>query len=203
MPFRNSSMTTVAEAAPNLPSSIFPNSSLASCKSLRINTPLPAAKPSAFSTYGAFTLSRNLQPSLRLSLLTLKHFAVGTPYFAMKSLAKALLPSNWAPRWSGPMIFTAFSSASPLKKSTMPSTKGCSGPTTTRLISCFKQKSFTASKSDGFISTFTPTCAVPALPGAMKTCAPSLWANFHAKACSRPPEPSTNMLRFTAVICCP
>jgi len=36
------------------------NSALASSKSLRIKTPFPAAKPSAFNTYGAVNVSKNV-----------------------------------------------------------------------------------------------------------------------------------------------
>ena len=59
------------------------------------------------------------------------------------------------------------------------------------------------SKSPTLILTLDPTSAVPALPGAMKTCVPSPWASFQAKACSRPPEPKTKILRCTAVTCWP
>jgi hypothetical protein len=38
------------------------NSFLASCKSLRITTPFPAAKPSAFKTYGGDNVSKKAYP---------------------------------------------------------------------------------------------------------------------------------------------
>ena len=125
------------------------------------------------------------------------------PLRAMNSLAYALLPSNWAPLLSGPMMRMPFSASSCLKKSTMPSTRGCSGPTTTRPISLSRQNLLMPSKSLTLMLTLAPTSAVPALPGAMNTLAPSLWASFQAKACSRPPEPNTRILRWTAVMCWP
>ena len=59
MPSKNSSITTLVLAAPNLASTnILFSSALASSKSLRITTPFPAAKPSAFKTYGAVSVSK-------------------------------------------------------------------------------------------------------------------------------------------------
>ena len=48
---------------------MFDNSFFASSKSSKINTPFPAARPSAFRTYGEDMFSRNLNPFSRVSLL--------------------------------------------------------------------------------------------------------------------------------------
>ena len=48
--------------------------------------------------------------------------------------------------------------------------------------------------SPGFTATFSPIRAVPALPGAISTSAPSP-ASFQARACSRPPLPTTRTRR--------
>ena len=56
-------MTTVDDDAPNMPPSISFRASRASSIVGRINTPLPAARPSALRTYGASSSSRNFMPS--------------------------------------------------------------------------------------------------------------------------------------------
>ena len=59
------------------------------------------------------------------------------------------------------------SAASCPKKSTIPFTKGSSGPTTTKEICLLKQNSLIFEKSVAEIATFSPSRAVPALPGAI------------------------------------
>ena len=81
------------------------------------------------------------------------------------------------------------------KKSYIPRTSGSSGPTTTMLMLFDSTNCLTEPKLVGLISTFVPQRAVPALPGAMNRRARRLLcAIFHAKACSRPPEPSKRTL---------
>ena len=53
-PVKNSSITTVPLAFPNCPFNMLVSAFLALAKSLSMITPLPAANPSALSTYGAF-----------------------------------------------------------------------------------------------------------------------------------------------------
>ena len=109
----------------------------------------------------------------------------------MKRLAKSLLPSSTAPAFEGPITGIFLVRSSSRKSSYTPFTNGSSGPTTTVSTSFSTQNCFRASKSSALIATFSPTAAVPALPGAMKSFSHlSLWAIFHAKACSRPPLPN-------------
>ena len=106
-------------------------------------------------------------------------------------LANALLPSRKAAALLGPKIHRSCS----LKKSTIPSTNGCSGPTTVRAICSFVAKSTSLANWLGAISILVNfgVRLVPALPGAQKTSATAgLCANFQARACSRPPLPITN-----------
>ena len=78
MPDKNSSITTFFEASPYLLSkSIWPSSNLASFRSSIIKTPLPAARPSAFKTYGGLLFSKNFSPSLRVSEVNSAYAAVG------------------------------------------------------------------------------------------------------------------------------
>ena len=78
MPDKNSSITTFFEASPYLLSkSIWLNSNLASFKSSIIKTPLPAARPSAFKTYGDLLSSKNFSPSIMFSDVNSEYAAVG------------------------------------------------------------------------------------------------------------------------------
>ena len=76
----------------------------------------------------------------------------------------------------------------------MPITRGRSGPIITRAIFSFLQKSAISSKlfkSSEIFSNFSSN-AVPALPGQTKTLVTaSSCEDFHARACSLPPEPMT------------
>ena len=57
-------------------------------------TPFPAAKPSAFKTYGDFIVSKNLNASSIVSLLKVFDLPQGMLFLNIKSLEKSLLPSN-------------------------------------------------------------------------------------------------------------
>ena len=101
---------------------------------------------------------------------------------------------------------------SSLKLSKMPCTSGSSGPTTIMSISFSRAKALSAGKSVAFRFTFSPASLVPALPGAIYSFSTfGLWAIFHARACSRPPEPNNNTfmgsftiynVQFTICLCC-
>ena len=193
IPERNSSITTVLPAAPNLPPSMFLSSTLACSRLWHISTPFPAARPSALSTYGAFRVERKSSASCNVSEVKLRKAAVGMECLCMKFLAKSLLPSRAAPFEQGPMNSTFSRSLSWAKKSPRPFTSGSSGPTTTISMPCSRTADFTAWKSEGLPLIFCPRRAVPGFPGmAYRFSQSLLLLIFHAIACSRPPPPNTN-----------
>mmetsp|Transcript_4882 Transcript_4882/g.11345 ORF Transcript_4882/g.11345 Transcript_4882/m.11345 type:complete len:278 (-) Transcript_4882:820-1653(-) len=194
-----SSMTTSSPASPNtLPSRHSLRAAMASSFVSGTTTPLPAARPDALTTTSnGLSLMYLMAASSSPTPLKLLNSAVGTLYLAMKSLQKALEPSNRAAALEGPnTLMPAAWSAS-----TMPSTSGCSGPTATRSTPFALQKSMTSWKplvGDRSNLTFlivtrpTWTSCVPPLPGATQTAPTCLdCASFHAKVCSRPPLPIT------------
>src|SRR5438270_4138304 len=80
------------------------------------------------------------------------------------------------------------------RSSTMPAAIGASGPTTTKSTALDLQKSITAARSAISSATHSASRAMPALPGAHQSFVTSGDAAiFHARACSRPPEPSRSM----------
>ena len=149
------------------------------------NTPLPAASPSAFTTSGVSSRASmySRASAARRNSLWL---AVGTSPRCSTFLQKALLPSRRAASAVGPKTLSFFS----WNASTMPATRGASGPTTVRSIPCSTAAFASPSMSSTAIGRFSPIRAVPALPGAIKTLAPSA-ESFQAIACSRPPDPTT------------
>src|SRR5476651_669699 len=81
-----------------------------------------------------------------------------------------------------------------LRSSTIPAAIGASGPTTTKSTLLALQKSITAAWSAISSATHSASRAMPALPGAHQSFVSSGEAAiFHARACSRPPEPSKRM----------
>src|ERR1700712_3263207 len=81
-----------------------------------------------------------------------------------------------------------------LRSSTMPAAIGASGPTTTKSTLCALQKSITAGWSVISSATHSASLVMPALPGAHHNLVNSGDAAiFHARACSRPPEPRRRM----------
>ena len=153
-------------------------------------TPLPAARPSAFTTMGAprsSTYARAAAASEKVAAA-----AVGMPASAHTALRKVLEPSRRAAPADGPNTRTP-----PARRaSARPSTRGCSGPTTTRPMPLAWHQATTAalsavSRPPGMAWT-AGSRAVPALPGAQYR-APHRgdWASFQDRACSRPPEPTT------------
>ena len=190
-------MTTRDDALPNMPPSISFSSCSASRSVGRISTPFPAQRPSAFNTYGALRVLRNRRPSSRCSPSNVSYAAVGISWRRMNALAKSFEPSSTAPAFDGPMTGISLVRSSAAKSSYMPFTRGSSGPTTT-IETCFSTANdFIASKSSALMATLTllPLMpSVPALPGAIYRVSHfSLCAIFHARACSRPPEPKSNI----------
>src|SRR4029079_12682602 len=106
------------------------------------------------------------------------------------ALVKPLDPSSCAACLPGPnALMPAFA-----RSSTMPAASGVSGPTTTRSTALPWQKSITAAWSPISSATHSASRAMPALPGAHHNLVRSGEAAiFHARACSRPPEPSRRM----------
>ena len=83
------------------------------------------------------------------------------------------------------------------KKLPIPATNGTSGPGTTRLTPCSLAKARRPGKSSSemlLIFVTLPTNAVPPLPGtAYIASTRGDCPSFHAKACSLPPLPTSNM----------
>src|SRR4051812_34521142 len=88
----------------------------------------------------------------------------------------ALLPSTWAPSAPGPNTRTPRVRS----RSARPSTKGCSGPMTTRSTEPSATNSSTAVATEP---------GMPGLPGVTTTSA--VRDSTAVSACSRPPEPTT------------
>src|SRR5258707_8937326 len=108
-----------------------------------------------------------------------------------KSLVKAYEPSSRAALAEGPRQRRLAAT----KRSTMPATRGASGPMMVRLISSAIANCSRPSMSAAAMPTLLTlgSDAVPALPGATKTCSTrGDDAHFHASACSRPPPPTIN-----------
>src|SRR4029079_767123 len=107
-----------------------------------------------------------------------------------RSLVKPLEPSSCAACLLGPnALMPALA-----RSSTIPATSGVSGPTTTKSTLLVLQKSITAGWSVISTATHSASLAMPAFPGAHQSLVSSGEAAvFHARACSRPPEPSRRM----------
>ncbi len=74
----------------------------------------------------------------------------------------------------------------------MPAASGASGPMTVRPTRFSFAKAISRGKSSCGMGTFVASAAVPALPGATNTSSTRLdCASFQARACSRPPPPTT------------
>ena len=65
-----------------------------------------------------------------MAFLKIPNLAVGILYFLQRFLVKIFEPSSWDAALFGPNTFTLVS----CKKSTNPSTNGCSGPTISKSI---------------------------------------------------------------------
>src|ERR1700722_17267895 len=125
--------------------------------------------------------------------------ALGIRWRCRKSLVKAFEPSRRAALRDGPKQRRPAAA----KRSTIPETKGPSGPMMVSSISFSTATASSASMSSAAISrllTFDSS-AVPALPGATKTCCTrGDCAHFHASACSRPPPPTIRIFMLGALV---
>ena len=147
-PSRKSSTTISAPAEPNAEFTIMSSTaSRAVWTSIATMTPLPAASPSVLTTMGA--------PSFWMYFLAASgsvkrsYFAVGMLYFLRRSLRKPLEPSSLAASLVGPK----HGMSAAMRASAMPSTRGASGPTTTRPTLLSLQNLMTAAWSDSLTST--------------------------------------------------
>ena len=128
-PSRNSSITTWGDCKA---------CSSAKLRSLVTTTPLPAANPSCFTTYGAPKASNAF--SISSLVEHVKNFAVGTPASRITCFAKSLDASSCAAAFDGPKQGIP---AAP-DASARPFANGFSGPTTMRSILSFFANSITA-----------------------------------------------------------
>ena len=118
-------MTTVEPDAPNLAFAIISVTAFtASSLVWAMITPLPKARPSALTTVGIGAVSRYASASE--SSVKISYAAVGMPYFFIRFLENALLPSMIAAAAFGPKQGIPFS----FRRSTQPKTNGSSGATT-------------------------------------------------------------------------
>ena len=120
---------------------------------------MPEANPSALTTIGKLLDFKNLNVSSIFSKIL--KFAVGMLYFLQIFFVKIFDPSSWEAIFFGPktLIFS-FS-----RKSTIPLTKGFSGPITTKSFFDFNKKFLISSKLFRSISIFSAISLVPAFPG--------------------------------------
>ncbi len=187
-PSRNDSTTISRPASPRLASSSMARAAWAASRRVAATTaPLPAARPDAFTTSGSEWLSMYLRASDRLVNVSLA--AVGTRAERMTSLAKLLLLSTRAAAADGPNTIRP----SPRSRSASPMASGTSGPMTTRLAPSMSAASVIRSRSSAAIARLVPSSAVPGLPGAQWMTASGISRRMaHARACSRPPPPTTS-----------
>ncbi len=160
-------------------------------------TPLPAARPSSFTTYGAPSSSSAAAASSGVVQTNAR--AVGTPAASITSLANALDPSSRAAHADGP------NAAIPAVRtaSATPATSGASGPTTTRSTPSEAASAATEGPSSGSTSCSVATAAMPGLPGAACTSVtPGSRASARARACSRPPVPMTRVFTGSQEVAC-
>src|SRR5512144_1995537 len=137
-----------------------PACSIAARRSVVTTTPLPAASPSALTTYGGPNASSARSTSTAVAQV--RAAAVGTPAAAMTCLANDFDPSIRAAAADGP------NAAIPQARtaSAAPATSGASGPITTRSAPTRRASAATAAESVGSSGWASAMAAVPALPGA-------------------------------------
>jgi hypothetical protein len=189
-PSRCSSTTTVEPASPNAPSSSERSiARTASPRSSVMTTPLPAARPSAFTTYGGPNAS---SASTASSTVRAERFPpAGIPWRSQRSLAQPFEPSRRAAAAEGP------NTARPRwdNSSARPATSGPSGPTTVRSTSSRSARATRPWRSSAATGTQVACCAMPGFPGAASSSdTEGSRARRHARACSRPPDPTTRTL---------
>ena len=154
-------MTSSLPAEPNfLSSMIVRTPSFASSSVLQIRTPFPRARPSAFRTIGSFAVSRYEMAAS--GSVKVSYAAVGIPYFFIRSLENALLPSMMAAFFLVPKILRPAAS----NASTIPAHRGSSWLHTARSISFSFANAIRRSNSMTPIGTHSAILAIPAFPGA-------------------------------------
>ena len=191
-PWSRSSMTS-AGAPAGWPSTNDGASSSAWSIESHTITPLPAARPSALSTTpapsAASASTKASAPAVSPPANAIAR-AIRTPADSATSWQNAFDVSSAAAARVGPNTgIPAASSAS-----ATPTESGASGPTTTSSTDAARATPTTASGSSGSTGTQRTrgSAAIAALPGATTTSLPpGSCASFHARACSRPPPPST------------
>src|SRR5215203_586042 len=154
-------------------------------------TPLPAARPSAFSTVGYVVVATRSSASSRLRSSTCE--AVGTPASSISSFANAFEPSSSAAALLGPKAGMPASS----RASTAPATSPASGPITAKLTprACAAATIATAS-SAATSGRHSASATIPALPGAQRTSVTcDERRSARTIACSRPPPPTTRTFK--------
>src|SRR5471032_1887908 len=119
------------------------------------------------------------------------------PWRCMKALAKSFDDSSCAASLVGPNTFRPRAR----NRLTMPPASGVSGPTTVSAIFSWTTKLASSCRSVMARFCRRESRAVPPLPGATYT----IWirsdcASFHARACSRPPEPTTKIFIMPFVL---
>ena len=106
------------------------------------STPLPAASPSYFTTYGGPNPASAASASAAVTQV--RDAAVGIPASAMTSLANVLDPSIMAAAAPGPKQGIPVSRTA----SAAPATSGASGPITTRSARSFRDSAAMSAGSD-------------------------------------------------------
>ena len=168
-----SSITTRRPASPKArPDSLDLTSSTASSIDAVTSTPLPAASPSVFTTYGGARLRRYSCAASTSPAVNVRWRAVGTPAPSSTSFIHSFEPSRRAPSAPGPTTRRPAAR----RRSASPATRGSSGPITYR----------SASSSSAGAGTEP---GMPGFPGVTTTSAER--RSTSASACSRPPEPTT------------
>ncbi len=119
-------------------------------------------------------------------------------YFFMSSFEKTLLPSMIAAFAFGPKVLKP----SAWRASTMPSTSGSSGATTTMSGWSFLASSTTPSMSVAPTEKHSAYFEIPPFPGVHQILPTlGLSASFMMIACSRPPPPTTNTFFICPPMC--
>src|SRR5271165_519500 len=159
----------------------------ASLRSAVTTTPLPAASPSALTTYGGPNAAS--ASSTSCSVRHVLAAAVGTPAAVITSLAKDLEPSIIAAAWPGPkQPMPAARTAS-----AAPATNGASGPITTRAAPVRAASAATSAGSVTLTACSSAISPMPGLPGAACSSRTSgSPVSALTSACSLPPEPMTS-----------
>ena len=183
----NSSISTWAPASPKMfSSSIAVIAASASGSVMATTTPLPAARPEAFTTTGA----PNSRAAARAvsTVVCIDARAVGTPASRISALANALDVSICAAAAVGPN--TGIPCA--MQASASPAASGASGPTITASTCSSCASRTRPATSDADVDTQVASAAMPGLPGAASSVASGISCLMrHARACSRPPPPTS------------